>query len=118
MTPDQLVRAFCEAWKEPDPIGIASFFTDDGVFHNIPMEPIRGRVAIEEYVANFAAEYGGIEHRIVHQATHGNIVLNERIDVFTLGGRVVELPVTGVYEVEDGRIAALRDYFDSAALGG
>jgi len=114
--PDELVTEFCRAWADPDPATIAGFFTEDAVFHNIPMEPIRGRAAIEEYVAGFTASFGGIEYRIHHQAVSGDIVLNERTDVFTMNGRTVELPVTGVFEIRDGRIAALRDYFDPTPL--
>jgi len=43
----------------------------------------------------------------------GNTVLTERIDRFTIGGKRVELPVMGAFEVaSDGKICAWRDYFD------
>ncbi len=31
-----------------------------------------------------------------------------------MGGKVIELPVMGVYEFVDGKISAWRDYFDMA----
>ncbi len=86
MTPDELVTEFCRRWADPDPAVLASYFTDDAVYHNIPMEPVRGRAAIEEFIAGFVASFGGIDFRIRHQAVHGGVVLNERVDVFTLGG--------------------------------
>ena len=58
----------------------------------------------------------GIEYRIHHQVVHGNIVMNERTDVFTMKGRTIELPVMGVFEIADGKIASLRDYFDMTVL--
>ncbi|KOS55590.1 limonene-1,2-epoxide hydrolase family protein [Rhodococcus rhodochrous] len=116
MTPDELVTEFCRSWADPDPAVLASYFTDDAVYHNIPMEPVRGRAAIEEFIAGFVASFGGIDFRIRHQAVHGGVVLNERVDVFTLGGRTVELPVMGAFEVVDGRIAGWRDYFDMAPI--
>lgn len=118
MNPADTVAAFCRLWADPDPdpASIAACFTEDAVFHNIPMEPIRGRAAIEEYVTGFAGSFGGIDHRIHHQAVHGNVVLTERTDVFTMNGRTVELPVMGIFEIVDGKIAALRDYFDTAPL--
>ncbi|HEV8574090.1 MAG TPA: limonene-1,2-epoxide hydrolase family protein, partial [Dehalococcoidia bacterium] len=42
-------------------------------------------------------------------------VLTERLDKFALGGKKIELPVMGVFELTDGKIAAWRDYFDMAA---
>jgi limonene-1,2-epoxide hydrolase len=41
-------------------------------------------------------------------------VLTERLDKFVLGGKTVELPVAGVFELKDGKITAWRDYFDMA----
>ena len=47
----------------------------------------------------------------------GDLVFNERTDVMRLkNGNRVELPVVGVFEIRDGRIAAWRDYFDMAAV--
>lgn len=116
MNPDELVAEFCRLWADPDPARIAACFTEGGVFHNIPMEPVRGRAAIEDYVKGFAGSFGGIEYRIHHQVVHGNIVMNERTDVFTMNGRTIELPVMGVFEIADGKIASLRDYFDMTVL--
>jgi limonene-1,2-epoxide hydrolase len=53
-SPIGLVRRFCAAWS--DNIGateLAAFFTDDAVYHNIPMAPITGREAIEHNIASF-----------------------------------------------------------------
>jgi limonene-1,2-epoxide hydrolase len=38
--------------------------------------------------------------------------MNERTDRFEIGGTWVDLPVAGVFELRDGRIALWRDYFD------
>ena len=45
--------------------------------------------------------------------------MNERIDQMTLGGRVVNMPICGVFEIRDGRIARWTDcltHRDSAPL--
>ncbi len=47
-------------------------------------------------------------------AAAGSVVLTERLDRFVMGGKTVELPVAGVFEVSDGKITAWRDYFDMA----
>ena len=43
---------------------------------------------------------------------HTDVVLTERVDVFELPDKTIELPVMGTFEVRDGKIAAWRDYFD------
>ena len=126
MTPDELVTQFCAEWIEPDPAKIAEYFAEDAVYHNIPMEPVIGRDAIREFIAGFIVAFGGIDFRVHRQVTDGGqspnaeessgVVMNERIDVFTLNGTVVELPVVGVFEITDGKITTWRDYFDMAPI--
>ena len=45
----------------------------------------------------------------------GNKVLTERIDriLDADGAEVMTVPVMGIFEIEDGKIAAWRDYFDT-----
>ena len=40
----------------------------------------------------------------------------ERLDRHRLAGGRVELPVTGVWEVHDGRITLWHDYFDAPTI--
>lgn len=121
MTPDAVVTEFCANWKDADARALAAYFTEDAVYHNIPMPPVVGRAAIEEFLAGFLGQFGGIEFRVHRQVSTGPVVMNERTDVFTVAGRVIELPVMGVFEVTDGgKISGWRDYFDMApfaALG-
>lgn len=116
MTPEQLVTEFCAAWADPEPAALAAYFTDGAVYHNIPLEAVHGRAAIEEYFAGMVASFGGIDFRIHRQLANGNLVLNERVDVLTVNGRTVEVPVMGAFEVADGKITAWRDYFDMGSL--
>ena len=39
-------------------------------------------------------------------------VMTERVDVFTFVNGRIALPVSGTFEVRDGKIVAWRDYFD------
>ena len=47
-------------------------------------------------------------------AEQEQVVLIERIDVFEMGRKQITLHVNGVFEVDDGKIVAWRDYFDTA----
>ena len=101
----------------PDPEELASYFTEDAVYHNIPMAAVQGRAAIKEFIAGFLAAFDGIDFQIHRQVSDGAVVMNERTDVMhRKGGGEVPLPVMGVFEVVDGQIAAWRDYFDMAAI--
>jgi limonene-1,2-epoxide hydrolase len=116
-SPIELVRRFCLAWS--DNVGaaeLAAFFTDDAVYHNIPLAPVTGREAIARAIASFirpgALGIERIEFRVVNIAANGPVVMTERVDVFHLPDKSFELPVMGTFEVSDGKIKAWRDYFD------
>src|SRR3954465_2337201 len=116
-SPIEVVRRFCAAWS--DNIGaaeLAAFFTDDAVYHNIPLAPVTGREDIANNIASFvppgAPGTERIQFRAAHIAANGPVVMTERVDVFKLPNKSFELPVMGTFEVRDGKIKAWRDYFD------
>ena len=116
-SPDEVVTEFCKKWLTADPDELAGYFTEDAVYHNIPMAPVQGREAIKEFIAGFTAGFDGIDFQVHPQVSDGNVVMNERTDVMhRKDGGEIPLPVTGVFEVIDGRIAAWRDYFDLATV--
>ncbi|MHB1583306.1 MAG: limonene-1,2-epoxide hydrolase family protein [Acidimicrobiales bacterium] len=112
-SPAELVRSFCDAWPA-EPATLAAYFADDAVYHNIPLEPIRGRAAIEEAFVGFAAMAPQIRFETRHLVADGDLVMTERVDHFTNDQGTISLPVMGAFEVRQGRIVAWRDYFDLA----
>jgi len=110
-----VVRDFCAAWDRRDKEAILDAFTNDGVYHNMPMEPAKGKDQIKALL-DFILPQGadGIRFDIRSIAADGNIVLTERVDTFTQGPKQIVLEVMGSFEVRDGKIAAWRDYFDLA----
>lgn len=119
---EQVVREFCDSWAKGDLDRIMSFFAEDAVYHNIPMEPQAGTEAIRTFIEGFMAMVDRIEFEILHLAVDGNVVLTERVDTFVRPAGSVGLPVMGTFEVAGDRITAWRDYFDmvqvTAAFGG
>ena len=107
-----VVRRFCAAWADGDVEALLEYFTDDAVYHNIPIAPVTGRDAIRTTIEGFAAGVEKIEFRVDNIAADGDVVLTERVDVFTTPAATIELPVMGTFEIRDGKIAAWRDYFD------
>ena len=112
MTPEQTVNAFCDAIATGDLDAILGYFTPDAVYHNIPMAPVQGTDAIRATLMSFMGPDTKVEFQMKNQAVNGDVVLNERVDVFTTGDKVISLPVMGTFEIVDGKIAAWRDYFD------
>ena len=110
--PVEVVRRFCAAWADGDLDAIVGAFTDDAVYHNIPIDPVVGPEAIRTLIEGFIGGVDSVEFQVRAIAAEGDVVLTERVDVFSAPGKRIELPVMGTFEVRDGRIAAWRDYFD------
>jgi limonene-1,2-epoxide hydrolase len=108
---DQLVREFVAAWEQRDSDFIIGCFTEDAVYHSMPLTPIVGKEAIADWVRGFEdVPPGRLE--VHHQVASGDVVMNERTDRIVLNGRPVTLPIVGVFEIHEGRIRAWREYFD------
>ena len=117
-SPIEVVRRFCAAWSDDMGAGgLAAFFTDDAVYHNIPFAPVTGRENIADNIDSFIRpgppDIEGIDFRLINIAASGPVVMTERMDVFKLPDKSFGLPVMGTFEVHDGKINAWRDYFDT-----
>jgi limonene-1,2-epoxide hydrolase len=110
--PLDVVTRFCAAWGDGDLDAILAFFADDATYHNIPVDPVSGTDAIRSTIEGFTGGVESIVFRVTHIAAAGEVVLTERVDVFSMPGKTIELPVMGTFEVRDGKITAWRDYFD------
>jgi limonene-1,2-epoxide hydrolase len=113
---ESIVREFCAAWSRLDPDELTSWFTEDAVYHNMPMEPLKGREAIRAFLVGFLAAVTGGEFEFKNVVADGDIVMTERVDHFELNGKRAGFPVMGIFELRDGKIAAWRDYFDMAQV--
>jgi limonene-1,2-epoxide hydrolase len=109
---EKIVNDFCKAFERKNLEEIMTYFADDAVYHNMPMAPAKGKDAIRQTINTFLPMATSLEFKILKSAAAGNTVLNERVDIFNMGGKRVELPVAGVFEVRNGKIAMWRDYFD------
>jgi limonene-1,2-epoxide hydrolase len=110
--PEQLVEDFCAALSQLDAEALRPFFADDIVYHNIPMDPVVGIEAAIAFIDGFFGMCDAMAIETLHAASAGNVVLTERVDIFTVGDVSAPLPVMGTFEIRDGKIAAWRDYFD------
>ena len=97
--------------------------TDDFIWANSGLPTLEGKAAIFEHMANggFAstipilATMTSFSADLVHIASAGDVVFTERVDHhWDADGRDLMTPhIAGVIEIRDGKIAALRDFYDT-----
>jgi limonene-1,2-epoxide hydrolase len=106
-------RAFIDAFNRIDLEAIMGFFAEDAVYHNIPVDAVRGREAIRKTIQGFMGMASRVEWVLLQIAESASgTVLTERIDRFLIRGKWVELPVMGSFDYENGKLVSWRDYFD------
>lgn len=116
---ERLVRDFLGSWEGRNLDAICGGFADDAVYHNVPVAPIEGIAGIRAIFQAFLDAFSDARLDILTLAAEPGRVLVERVDHFTMNdGRKVVLPVTGVFEVENGKIKRFSDYFDLADFEG
>lgn len=113
MTPNEkTIRDFIAAWSRLNVEELVGYFTDDGVYHNMPMQPVKGREALKQFIGGFLSGWSKTEWEILTLVTAGDTVIAERVDRTVANGKKIDLPCCGVFEMRGGKIAVWRDYFD------
>jgi limonene-1,2-epoxide hydrolase len=112
MTPLETVRAFLAAAERKDFDAALKFVTPGCEYTNLPMGTVRGPQGIRQTLEPFFAPIEVNEFRVLRVAADGPLVFVERLDRHCAAHGWWELPVTGVFEVHDGRITVWREYFD------
>jgi limonene-1,2-epoxide hydrolase len=111
-----IVTRFVNEFASPkqDAATIAAYFTDDALYHNIPMAPINGAAAIGKMLGGMGESMQSQGWEVLHQVAQGNVVMNERVDRFKMGDKTIAIRVCGVFVLKGDKIAEWRDYFDLA----
>ena len=108
----QIIRNFIGAWSRLDVEELLDYFTEDGTYYNMPLEPVSGRDNVRQLITGFLSSWTATEWEILNLLADGDVVIAERLDKTKAGDKAVDLPCTGVFEMRDGKIAVWRDYFD------
>lgn len=111
-----IITEFIAAWSRLDPDELASYFTEDGCYHNVPVGPVVGRDNVCAMIAAFTADWTATQWDVLNIVGDGDVVIAERLDRTHAGDKAVDLPCTGVFEMENGKIKVWRDYFDMATF--
>ena len=110
---EKIIREFISSWSELNADKLADFFSEDGVYHNVPMKPVKGKENVRKFIAGFIQPWTETTWDILSIASAGELVIVERLDRTQAGDKAVDLPCVGVFEMQDGKIKVWRDYFDS-----
>ena len=112
--PGEVVAAFIQAFEAMDFEAALSFIAPECEYTNVPMGSAKGPEGVRSVLEPFFAPIDENDFVIHRKAVEGKVVFYERLDRHRLGDSWRELPVIGVFEVEDGLITFWREYFDLA----
>ena len=122
-TPIETVTAFIAEWGKGNEEMLASyrdFFTAATVWENVGLSVTTGGEEAVALLQGFETAYGvhHIKVDMLNIAAAGNVVLTERVDrmMDRNGNEGWVVRMMGVFEVEGGKIARWREYFDSASV--
>lgn len=115
--PIEIIRQFMAHMERLDYDSALALVTDDCLYINPPpLGEVRGPAGIRGVLEPFFAPTLENEFKLLREASNGSILFTERLDRHRLADKWVELPVTGVYEIQNGRISMWRDYFDVTTI--
>ncbi len=109
---ERTIREFVEAWSDLDAEALASYFSEDGIYHNMPSAAVQGRNNIQQFIAGFIRPWESTDWEIISLLADGDMVMVERLDKTIVAGSPINLPCFGYFELQDGKITVWRDYFD------
>jgi limonene-1,2-epoxide hydrolase len=120
------ITAFLNAWgpTRDDLHGaLRDYLADDAIWENVGLATTKGPDEAVALMRQFEKSAGIWAFKVdtLFIAAQGDVVLTERVDrrIDKHGAVASEgIRVMGVFEVRDGKIAAWRDYFDTAPFLG
>ncbi len=111
-TPLQIVTAFMTEFESMNFDAGIRYVADDIEYINSPGTAVHGPSGVRGVLEPFFAPIEENEFIILRKISEGNMVVLERLDRHRVQQGWFELPVTGVFEVENGKISYWREYFD------
>ncbi|MGA4790648.1 nuclear transport factor 2 family protein [Nocardia sp. AB354] len=107
------IARFLEAINNRDAEAAGRYCTDDVSYHLLmPLPPVVGRPAVIAALGSAITEAERVQWDVVTVLSTDDTAFVERIDRFWFNGNEAAIECTGVFELRDGRIAAIRDYAD------
>ena len=96
---ERIIRDFIAAWSRLDATELVGYFTADGVYYNMPAEPVSGKDNLLKFIAGFIANWSRTDWDILNLLANDDIVMVERLDRTRIGDKSVDLPCFGIFEI-------------------
>jgi ketosteroid isomerase-like protein len=110
---EALARKFVEAAQRPEAFVVAELYTPDCVSIEASGATHHGHQGIEAKLAQWEAMQNGVKWTLRNVFVGDGVICIEwDAEVSLRDGRVVQMPEVAVHEVEDGRIARERYYYN------
>ncbi len=106
MTPAETVTAFIAAIEHKDIDAALALAATDISYENMPFSPIVGHEGVAQTLGAFLAPASEVDWQILTQYEVGTTVFNERLDRFRIGDGWLELPIAGVFHIDDNGLIA------------
>lgn len=116
LSPADTVHAFLNAVTAFDYDSAMTLIAEDCQYENMPMGKAVGPAGVRGVLEPFFSPTLENKFIILRELTNGRMVFTERLDRHRIATGWVELPVAGVWEVENGLITVWREYFDAATI--
>ena len=108
----QTIKDFIAAWSNLDSDELVGYFSEDGIYYNMPTQPVQGKEQLKQFIGSFISNWTKTNWDTLNIIGKGDVVIAERLDRTEVGDIKVDLPCCGVFEMEEGKIKVWRDYFD------
>ena len=108
----QIIKDFIAAWSNLDSNELVDYFSEDGIYYNMPTQPVQGKEQLKQFIGSFISNWTKTNWDTLNIISKGDVVIAERLDRTEVGDIKVDLPCCGVFEMEEGKIKVWRDYFD------
>lgn len=100
-----------------DAKGFSEYITEDGIFRFGNADEVKGRKAIEDYVAAFFGMIGSSKHEIVNFWDNGSHIVWEGIVHYTrLDDKKVDVKFTNIFDMEGDLVKNYKIYIDNTPL--
>jgi ketosteroid isomerase-like protein len=112
-----LARKFVEATHRPETFVVAELYTPDCVSIEATGDVHRGHAGIEAKLVQWQSMQNGVKWTARNVFVGDDVICIEWEAQVTLrDGRVVQMPEVAVHEIDDGRIARERYYYNPLVL--
>ena len=111
-----VVMEMLEKWHTLDIEGALNMFAEDGAFHSMMSEPIKGHKALGIFLGKLFSSMSELTLEVRSLAVTGNTVILERFDSWRFNDRPGSIPVVGVFVVENGKVKEWREYYDRTTI--